>query len=321
MPIEKTLITQAKELIDRYDTISILTHINPDADTISTALGVYSLLKKNTTKKLEIINTSQDLPIYLDFLEHFGKFKKSMDFENSLIISCDCATVDRLGVDIEGREILNIDHHASSGYYGSVNIIMSQYASASQVAYELFKEIYPIDRATATALYTALLSDSRFFTTSSVDERVFSVAQELIALGVDASFVAYNLTQRKSLASLRVLQRALSSLELYQDAQVAFLNLSKKDIDATGATTPDTDGIVDYAKSLATVKIGVFIIEYDSSYRVSMRSKDLDISLVAQAFGGGGHKVASGFSMDKIDIADIKDKILEKINDIGLLNG
>jgi len=321
MPIEATLISQTKELIEKYDTISILTHINPDADTIGTALGVYTLLKQNTTKKLEIINTSDTLPRHLDFLQHFARFKKKMDFENSLVISCDCATASRLGVDIKDKKILNIDHHSSNECYGSVNVIMPQYASASLVAYELFKDIYPISKESAEAFYTALLSDTRYFTTSSVDKQTFSVAQELIGLGADAYKVAYNLTQRKSLASLRILQRALNSLDLRLDAQIGFLSVSLQDIKASGATMPDMDGVVDYAKSLACVKIGVFIMELEDSYRISMRSKGLDISKVAQAFGGGGHKVACGFSIDKTDINDIKDKILKQIENTGLLNG
>jgi len=321
MSIEPTLITQAKELIDRYETISILTHINPDADTIGTALGIYTLLKQNTTKKLEIINTSDFLPQYLDFLEHFGRFKKKMDFENSLVISCDCATVDRLGIDIKGYEVLNIDHHQSNECYGSVNVVMPQYASASMVAYELFKEIYLIDTQSATAFYTALLSDSRYFTTSSVDKKVFEIALQMVELGVDTYKVAYNLTQRKSLASVRILQRALSTLQLYKDGLVAIMYVTQQDIKASGATMPDMEGIVDYAKGIACVKVGIFMMELESSYRISLRSKGVDISKVANAFGGGGHKVASGFSMDKTDINDIKDKILQQIDEIGLLNG
>jgi len=321
MSIESTLIKQTKEMIDRYDTISILTHINPDADTIGTALGIYSLLKRNTTKKLEIINTSDSLPTHLDFLEHFFKFKKKMDFENSLIISCDCATKSRLGVELQNQDILNIDHHQSNECYGNVNVIMSQYASASMVAYELFKDIYPIDIQSATAFYTAMLSDSRYFTTSNVDKKVFEIALQMVELGVDTYKVAYNLTQRKSLASVRILQRALSTLQLYKDGLVAIMYVTQQDIKASGATMPDMDGVVDYAKSIACVKVGVFVMELESNYRVSLRSKGVDISKVAKVFGGGGHKVASGFSMDKTDINDIKDKILKQIDEIGLLNG
>jgi len=80
--ISATQIQQAKELIDRYEYITILTHINPDSDTIGTGLGIYSLLKQNTNKRVEIVNVSKDLPNYLDFLRYFDKFKKKMDFAN-----------------------------------------------------------------------------------------------------------------------------------------------------------------------------------------------------------------------------------------------
>jgi len=321
MPIEATLISQTKELIEKYDTISILTHINPDADTIATALGVYTLLKKHTTKRLEIINVNKDLPRHLDFLEYFNKFKHKIEFENSLIISCDCANIDRIGIDITKREILNIDHHQDNEYYGNINIIMPQYASASLVAYELFKTLYPICKQSATAFYTALLSDTRYFTTDSVNADVFIKANELLSFGVDAKIVALNITQRRSLASLRILQRVLNSLELYNNAQIAYTQATQKDIKACGATMPDMDGIVDYGKSLSCVEISIFVIELEDSYRVSLRSKNIDISKLAQVFGGGGHKVACGFSINKTNLNDIKDKILKQIYEIGLLNG
>jgi len=314
---------EVKEKMDRYESITILSHLNPDADALGTALGIYALCIEHK-KKIEVVNASTTLPYHLDFLPYFKKIKHHMDYDKSLIISCDCGSIDRLGFDLENRDIINIDHHESNTNYGSINIILPKYASSSQVAFELFSHIYPMNANAATCFYTALLSDTRYFTTSSVNEEVFSVAKKLVSLGAKPNEISRHFTQRRPLSSLRILEKSLKSLVLTHDAKIATLMVSKEDIDASGATIPDMEGIADYAKSLATVEIALFAMELDSGIRISLRSKNVDISPVAMAFGGGGHKMAAGFTLQSAESKDglqeSVDKVLKKIIELGLLN-
>jgi len=308
------------DYLTHFDTVTILTHINPDADTLGTGLGVYNLLKADRDRRVEIVNVSADLPNYLDFLPGFERIKKCADFKESLVISCDCGSAARLGVDISGRTVVNIDHHKSNETYGALNVVVPEAASASQVAYRLFEKIMPINKEAATCFYAALFSDTRYFTTDSVNEEVFDVAKALVDLGVKPNEVAYNFTQRRSLASLRILQKALEHLRLHQGAQVASMTVSKQDIKAAGARIPDMEGIVDYARSLATVEIGIFAMELEEGIRVSLRSKNVDVSKLAQIYGGGGHRLAAGFTLKQCKIDETMDTILEKIKELGLLN-
>ena len=312
-------IANVQALCSKHTHISIVTHINPDADTLGTGLGIYNLLKAHKT--VEIINTSDFLPQYLDFLPSFSKIKKKMDFTDGLIIACDCGNIKRFGVCLDGRDILNIDHHASNDMFGDINLVKAHYASASQVAYTFFKEFFPIDVDVATCFYTALLSDTRYFTTKPTDKKVFEMAKELVDIGVKPADVAYHFTQRRSLASLRILQKALGSLTLYSNAKIAVMFVTQEDIAQTGASMPEIDGLVDYARSLTTVEIGIFIIEVGEGVRVSLRSKDANVSKLALAFGGGGHTVASGFTHASSKIEEIKGKIIDKIHELGLIDG
>jgi len=313
-----------KKKIAEYNSITILSHLNPDADALGTSLGIYALCLQEKDKKVEIVNASTALPIHLDFLPNFKKIKHHMDYSDSLVISCDCGSVDRLGFNLEGRDILNIDHHQSNTNYGSVNAILPQYASSSQVAFELFRELYTMNASAATCFYTALLSDTRYFTTSSVNEKVFSVAQKLVSLGAKSDEISFNLTQRRPLSSLRILEKALASLALTNEAKVATLMVSKEEIASTGATIPDMEGIADYAKSLVTVEIALFAMELEEGIRISLRSKNVDISQVAMAFDGGGHKMAAGFTLKenicKEGLQECVNKVLEKITELGLVN-
>jgi len=311
---------EVKEKIEGAECITILSHLNPDADALGTALGIYTLLKKDKTKRVEVVNASKALPRHLDFLPYFDKIKHQIEYKNALIISCDCGSVDRLGFDLGGRDIINIDHHQSNTQYGSVNVVVADYASSSQVAFELFKKLYHIDADTATCFYTALLSDTRYFTTTSVNKEVFDVAHALVDAGAKPDVIAYNFTQRRPLSSLRILERALNSLTLYEEAQVAALMVTKEEIDAAGATIPDMEGIVDYARSLVTVEIAIFAMELDEGIRISLRSKSVDVSQVAFAFGGGGHKVAAGFTIKESGLEESIDIILKKIIELGLLD-
>jgi len=312
---------EVREKLSEAKNITILTHLNPDADTIGTGLGIFNLLTQDRSKRVEIVNASKMLPGHLDFLPGFDKIKHKMDFEKSLIISCDCGSIDRLGLALEGRFIINIDHHQSNELYGEINVVIPEYASASQVAFMLFKEFYEINVDSASCFYAALLSDTRYFTTASMNQKVFDMARDLVELGVNPAKIAYNFTQRRSLSSLRILHRALGNLELKCDAKVATLFVTEEDIMATGAQMPDMEGIVDYAKSLTTAEVALFAIELKGGIRISLRSKGADVSRVAAQFGGGGHKVAAGSMLDKRDLHETIDIIVETIQKLGLIDG
>jgi len=320
MIIESLPYDEVKNKIGSANSITILSHLNPDADTLGTALGIYALLCKDKSKKVEVVNASTALPRYLDFLPNFKKIKHHMDYTDSLILSCDCGSVDRLGFNLEGREIINIDHHESNTGYGSINVVIAEYASASQVAFALFKELYTVEADAATCFYAALLSDTRYFTTTSVNEEVFNVAKSLVEAGAKPNDIAYHFTQRQSLSSVRLLEKALASLSLYHEATVATLMVTKEDIAQTGATVPDMEGVVDYARSLATVDVALFAMELEDGIRISLRSKKVDVSKVAMAFGGGGHKVAAGFTLNQCGLQESIDTILVKIKELGIID-
>lgn len=312
---------QIKEKIESASAITILTHINPDADTIGTALGIYALLKENKIKRVEVVNISNNLPIHLDFLPSYQKIKHKMDYEDSFIICCDCADLERVGFAIEGRDILNIDHHVSNTMFGNINVVDGKAASASQVAYDIFKEMYEISKDVAECFYTALLSDTRCFTTNTVNFEVMTLAQILLSKGVKPDKVGYHLMQRRSLASLRILERGLASLRLHKSAEIAILSVSTEDKIASGASIADMESIVDYGMRIHTVKISMCFMESSTGIRVSLRSQDIDILPLAIAFGGGGHRVASGFTLENAILTESVEKVLRMINELGILDG
>jgi phosphoesterase RecJ-like protein len=313
------VIGAVKDLIEQHERVTILTHLNPDADTIGTALGIYTLLKKQG-KQVEVANYGEKIPNYLDFLPHFAKIKNRIDFKNSLIIACDTGSIDRLGFELVNREIINIDHHKSNMNYGLVNVVDVKAVSASQVAFELFKSEFQLTSEVATCFYTALLSDTQFFSTNNLSKKVFDVASEMIGYGVDVSKVVMNLKSRNSLASIRILSSAIDTLELLEAGQLVTMFASRQKMLETGAEMSDIDGIVNYGISLVTAEISLFLVECEEHIRVSIRSKRVDISTLALSFGGGGHRYAAGFEIENIGLEELLEAIKEKIKKERLLD-
>jgi len=303
-----------KSLVDNYLDITIITHINPDPDTIGTALGVAHILKKYG-KRVEVVNASKNQPYFVDFLEGYTKIKSSIGYKHSLIIACDCGDMQQFGLDVGAREIINIDHHFVNSHFGVLNIVNPTAVSASQSAFELFEGSgdFAMDSVSATAFYTALLSDTKNFTTNNVSSETFKIVNKLLDYGVNHLEVSQNLNRRQSLASMRILGVALSSLELHLDARVGLMVISQEDLDATGATLIDMQSISQMSDSMATTLIGIFIVEWEGIYKVSLRSKynHHDVSQIAAAFGGGGYKSAAGFRMPKEQIS--RELLLENI--------
>ncbi|CAA6813465.1 MAG: FIG146085: 3'-to-5' oligoribonuclease A, Bacillus type [uncultured Sulfurovum sp.] len=308
-----------KVLLEKYDKITILTHRLPHAGTLGTGLGLYSVLK-SFGKQVEICNLDKMLPKCLDFLPHFAKIKNQIDFDNSLIIACDSGSIDMLGFDLSLREIVNIDHHQSNTNYGTLNIVNGSCASASMVAYELLKNDFKITKDAATCFYVALLTDTQNFVTLNVNEHVFRVASELISFGINLEVVNRNLTQRNSLSSLRLLSFALNSLELWDDAQVSSMIITKDNLEKSGADIRNLVGIIDHGMALATVKISILLVELDGRIKVSFRSDAANVSALAVRFGGGGHLMASGFSCHTVDLNKLLNEIKIEIKEKGLLN-
>ncbi len=310
------MIHKFKTLIDNYTHITVITHINPDPDTIATGLGVYEILK-NYGKKVEIVNLSNDIPNNLDFLKNYSKIKNKINYDRSLIISCDCGDYSRLGFEVKEREIINIDHHFSNTNYGVLNILDGDAVSASQVAYQFLKDEFKITTDIAECFYTALVSDTQNFTTNNISKNTFDIASEFISLGINPAKVSQNLNQRVSLASLRLRALALKSLTLHLNATVCSMVVAKEDILVSGAKTTDLNRLSIYTTSLSTVEIGILISEINNLSKVSLRSKSIDVSLIANSFGGGGHKNASGFTLDYRDSQELLDEIIKKIENRG----
>ena len=167
-----------------------------------------------------------------------------------------------------------------------------------------------IDKDIATCIYTALAEDTNFFTTKSVTKEVFLLASTLMELGANPAFIAENLTQRDSLAKVRLRGLFINTISLIKDGKVAIGEVLEEDFLKSGALRYDTTEFVDILLQMHTVELAIFILALpDGDYKFSLRSKHIDVSSIAVKLGGGGHKYAAGLEVAKAE----KDTMLKQI--------
>jgi bifunctional oligoribonuclease and PAP phosphatase NrnA len=216
----------------------------------------------------------------------------------------DCADHARAGDRLKARfpqPAAVVDHHLSNVGYGEINLVDSASAATCEIlAGVFFDNGLTVDAQTAQALYTGLLTDTGQFRFQSTSRRCFLLAGELVARGADPTEAGYELYERESLAKLKLLQRFLSSLRMECGGRVCIGILPAGVFEETGTTAEDTEGLVDYARSIDGVEIAALIEERPhGAVKASLRAKEpaFRVDSIAAQFNGGGHACAAGLSL------------------------
>ena len=301
--------------IEESNNIVLISHVNPDGDALGSSLSMYNILK-NMNKNVTIVNMT-DLAPYLDFLPNYNKVKKQLPKNIDLMISFDCGSFDRLGIEEKPSFLINLDHHISNTNYGDMNLI-EEAASTSQVVFNILEaNNIKIDKDSAVCIYTALVTDTGNFQYESVTSEVFRIAGELVKCGVEVDFISKMLYERDRLSRLRFLAKALDTLELSLEGKVGIVEVTSELMQKTGAVKDDTDGLVNMVRKLATVEVAVMLREEENGdIKISLRSKNyVDVSKVAVKYGGGGHIRASGATIKDKSFSEIKEMLLNDIKE------
>jgi phosphoesterase RecJ-like protein len=220
------------------------------------------------------------------------------NYEAAIILECDSIQRTRLE-GLENRFLINIDHHTSGRHFAQVNWIDPHAIATAEMVYRLAREAgVKISPEIATCLYTALMTDTGSFMFKGTNERTFALARELALAGADPFQCARNIYFAHSTEKMRLLAAALSNL--HREGPLAWIWVTRDQMEQSHAKEEDCEGIVNYALSIQDVEVAAFFRELpDGRYRVSLRSKGkLNVADIAERFGGGGHECASGCSME-----------------------
>ncbi len=302
-------------MIDDANHIVVISHVNPDADSIGSASAIYSYLLQRH-KKVSWYCKTKNINKNLVFIPWFDKIRNSFPASSDLAISLDCGDFKRLGVDIE-CDLINIDHHASNENYGTANIVDTSAISTTAVIYDFFKaNSVKINSKMATSIYAGLLDDSNGLMSDDVDGTTFALVKELIECGADFKACNKHIMKSMSLAALRLKASMFTNMTLECDAKVAIFCVTNEEMIATGAVGEDCELALEESLYLPHVEVAILVKENrDFSIKGSIRSNGkVDASNIASKFSGGGHTSRAGFNMDSdVSLEDLKIEVLNLI--------
>ncbi|BCU82053.1 phosphoesterase RecJ-like protein [Polycladomyces abyssicola] len=311
----------ATRFVQDADRFLVVSHVNPDGDAIGSTLAVGQILKQ-LGKRYVMINESA-IPQKYQFLPDCNQIRSPEDLRTeapfSHVIAVDAADADRMGecrkVFARDVHILNIDHHATNDRFGTVNVVIPDAAATAQVLYDWVESMgLEWTQELATCIYTGLLTDTGGFRYANTTPRVMNQAAHLIDRKVEAHRIAEEVLETTTLAHLQLLRKALETLRLSKDGQIAWMWIRRRDIEATGAKEEDWDGIVNYARNVMGVDVGILFREVnEKTIRVSFRSRRIvDVGALAQTLGGGGHARAAGCTIMG-SAGEVERQVLQKV--------
>lgn len=310
-----------ENIIKSSKNILIISHVNPDGDTLGTMCALYSSILKRYKKKAEMLILSK-LPKIYEFLpnineaKHLDQLDKSREYD--LVITVDVASLDRL-IDAQilfdrAKYTVNIDHHKTNNCFGNLAFVENA-SSSGEVLFKMFKKLgWEMDLEIATCIYVAILTDTGGFRFENTDADVFRIAAALTDMGVNPRELFKKCYESKTKSMIMFQNYCVGKAVFVNDDKIAYTIVYKKDMEKFHAGDDYTDGIAEQLRAITSTDVSFVVKEVDTKIcKISMRSKNIDIAEVCSKFGGGGHRFASGCTI-KTSCEDAVKKLLTEIN-------
>jgi phosphoesterase RecJ-like protein len=305
----------------------LVTHENPDGDALGSLVGMQGVLQALGKDTMMYIAPDEfPLPYEYAFFE-FDRLVTELpeDVEQRTMVFLDCGNVDRSALEIPDAVMVNIDHHHDNTRFGTINHVDASASSTAEIVWDLMQGLgVPLTPSVAEALYVGLVTDTGRFMYENTGPRSHVMAADLIEAGVDVHAVYRRLYEGVPEPKLALLTRALAAVERYDGGRLTLTRLTREDFAATGAKESFTEGIIDHLRSVEGTKVAAIARELTGedragSSKVSLRATDgdVDVSLVARAQGGGGHRQAAGFAttMDREELVQfLRDAVAAQLD-------
>jgi phosphoesterase RecJ-like protein len=296
------VLSQVVELIENKQRFAITTHIRPDGDGVGSSLGLWWLLR-SLNKSAEII-AADTIPVAYRSLPGAEEIRQvvEIDREYDAVFVIECSDVERPGISgLTNQFTVNIDHHATSEHFGSINWIDSTASAVGEMIYNLCKAIGGrVTREIAECLYLALVTDTGSFHFPNTTDRTLKVASELVRVGVKPADISEAVYNSYPWSRIELMRRVLETVRRDETGRVAWMRQTIAMKSESNAVDGDNNGFVNIPLAAREVLAVVYMREVgQGQFRVSLRSKgDINVAKVAEKFGGGGHKNAAGCSVE-----------------------
>jgi phosphoesterase RecJ-like protein len=292
--------------LDAEPRIALSCHVGPDGDALGSMLALAIAL--HARGKQVVCSWGSEpvaAPRQYTFLPRLDLLSPQADFpaEPSTMITFDSGSFSRFGT-LEpharaARTLIVVDHHASNDRFGTINLVEPDAAASAVLTYELLGRMkHEIDRDIATCLYTGLVTDTGRFQYSNTTPYVHEVAADLIARGAPHVKITEQVYNTHPVGFLKLAAVALGRIEVRDDANLVWTWVERGDLDAAGIGIEDIESLIDLVRTAEVADVAAVLKQQsDGRYRVSMRSKGAaDVGALCESFGGGGHRLAAGFT-------------------------
>lgn len=304
-PWTNTTLEEIARVFGEHRSFVICGHVDPDGDCIGSQSALAHILE-SLGKEVTCVLVNQDfIEDNLLFLPGTSEMVAAAAYRDTpeVFVAVDVPTVDRIGdaepIQKRSEITVTLDHHA-------VDSVMSRYsytdpamASTSMLVWELAKLFEASnDKRVALCTYTGLATDTGGFRFQNSDKAAFVAAAEMVGTGIDPAFVATQVFQSRSLASLKLEALILERMVVAKDNSYIISYLTLDDFERGGAQKADSDPLINVLRSLKGTQVACVLREQSDGVRGSIRSKDdTDVAAIARLFDGGGHRAAAGFSV------------------------
>jgi len=307
-----TQTTDLKAIADalqRHDRFLVVTHENPDGDALGSLLALSLALRQLDKDAVMYLPGQTPLPQEYAFMPLDDLVRElPEDAAERVLLAVDCAKEDRIGdesVLSAAPLVLDIDHHHDNTRFGDLNLIVADASSTGEVLRDVFAELgVELTPELAEPLYIALVTDTGRFQYANTTPKSLRLAAELVEAGADVHAVFQEVYESVEFAKLKLLARALGRAEVLEGGRIVVSHLLRTDFTEVGAAEPYSEGIIDYLRAVEGAELAALIREQlhgsPRAHKGSLRSSidELDVSVIARSFGGGGHRQAAGFSSD-----------------------
>jgi phosphoesterase RecJ-like protein len=287
----------------------LLTHENPDGDALGSLIAMHAIL--TALGKDSVMYVAPDefpLPYEYRFLTLSGLVSiVPEDLEERTVVFLDCGNIDRNPVQAVRRDdahILNIDHHHDNTYFGTVDHVVPEASCTAEIVWDLMRGLgVELTPTIAEALYVGLVTDTGKFMYENTGRRAHEMAADLISAGVDVHSIYRRIYEGIPYGKLALLARGLAKVERYDGGRLTLTRLSAEDFAQAGAQENYSEGVIDHLRSVEGTAVAALVRDrltedQRGNRKVSLRSSDdrIDVSRIARAQGGGGHRQAAGFN-------------------------
>ena len=316
-----------KKIIDCIKTkkvFLITAHQNLEGDALGSEIAFYNLLKK-LGKSAIMVNQDPTPKEYtwLPGSRFIKRYRHNMKLKFDALVMLDCSDKFRCGrvadLAISGQPIVNIDHHISNEKFGDINWVLPNASSVSEMVYRIYKIMHiRIDADTAKALYVGILTDTGSFHYINTSSFTHQAAAELLKFNLDISKIYQNIYESISFSDIELLPRILLTLERHASGKIIIFKIKQKLLKGRRIYFDLTENVLKFGRLIRGSQVCVLFKEEPDrkgQIRVNLRSKGLvDVNRIAQSFGGGGHKTASGCTVSG-SLQTVKRNVIKKIKE------